>query len=149
MKAAVFLLSLCLVSGCYFQERRYKETPYPDPMYKNPRSTYNLEIPYTTTESCPYSHTCYREKGTMEQLPIYQPALHPTGDNPMEPAFVVMQHSLQGNFIRCPINNASCIYQAEQQGYVKSHELPYMANQGTPQGYPGGRWQYQESVPRW
>jgi|GEM_PF-6042848 len=149
MKKALFLVGLCFLSGCYIQERRYREASYPDVMYKTPQSTYNLEKPYTTTEGCPYSWGCYQEGGTMEQLPVYQPVLQPSGDNPAEPAFVVMQHPVKGTVIRCPLSNVSCIYQAEKEGYTKSHELPYMANQGEPQGYPGGRWQYQDSVPRW
>ncbi len=67
-------------------------------------------------------------------------------------SFVIMQHPIQRDLVRCPVTDDVCLTSYERLGYVRSNNLSrFTAEEETisEAAYPAGKWRNDNTIPRW
>ena len=81
----------------------------------------------------------------IEDTVVYSSVSEPSGFEPAQPGYAIMQHPVQRDLVRCPVSDDVCLQSYERLGYVRSANLSQYATQDDANAY--GQWS--NSVPRW
>ncbi len=100
---------------------------------------------------------------TVTPQPQYQPvvtntevrpayASEPQDFTPSTNGFIIMQHPVQRDLVRCPVTDDVCLASYERLGYVRAQNLSRFTAQdeiAAETDYPAGKWGDNNVVPRW
>lgn len=92
----------------------------------------------------------YQTTTTQEVRPAY--ASQPQEFTPSADGFIIMQHPVQRDLVRCPVTDDVCLASYERLGYVRAKNLSrFTAEEDCTleTSYPAGQWRDNNVVPRW
>ena len=67
-------------------------------------------------------------------------------------SFIIMQHPIQRDLVRCPATDDVCLSSYERLGYVRSNNLSRFTAEDeviSETAYPAGQWRNDNTIPRW
>lgn len=77
----------------------------------------------------------------------------PASYEPTDAGYIIMQHPIQRDLVRCPITDDVCLQSYERLGYVRSNNLSRFAAQDEANiakpANTAGQWRENNSIPRW
>ena len=128
--------------------------PVPAPM---PAYTYASTY-YSTQYAQPQPvapQPVYPEAFVAEQNVTYGAVSQPATYDVQDVGFIIMQHPIQRDLIRCPVTDDVCLQSYERLGYVRSNNLSgftsqdeQLATEKKPAN-TAGQWRENNSIPRW
>lgn len=83
----------------------------------------------------------------IEDTVVYSSVSQPAGFEPTQPGYIIMQHPIQRDLVRCPASDDVCMQSYERLGYVRSANLSRYTTQD--ETNTSGQWRENNSVPRW
>ena len=90
-----------------------------------------------------------------EEVVTYAAVSEPATYEVADAGYIIMQHPIQRDLIRCPVMDDVCLQSYERLGYVRSNNLSQFATQdeaNTVEARPSnttGQWRENNSIPRW
>ena len=90
-----------------------------------------------------------------EETEAYTSQSEPSFYEPADTGFIIMQHPIQRDLVRCPVTDDVCLQSYERLGYIRSKNLSRFTAQDeldTAGTYPtntAGQWRENNSIPRW
>ncbi len=90
-----------------------------------------------------------------EEVIDFNASSEPAPYEPTQAGFIIMQHPIQRDLVRCPVTDDVCLQSYERLGYVRSANLSRFTAQdelNTAGTYPtnaSGQWRENNSIPRW
>lgn len=90
-----------------------------------------------------------------EETITFNAVSEPASYEPADTGFIIMQHPIQRDLVRCPVTDDVCLQSYERLGYVRSNNLSRFTAQdelNTAGTYPtntAGQWRENNSIPRW
>ena len=93
----------------------------------------------------------------VEETIKYNSASQPAGYEAVDAGYIIMQHPVQRDLVRCPVTDDVCLQSYERLGYVRSNNLSGYAVQEEVKVAPAkaqpsntaGQWRENSSIPRW
>ena len=95
------------------------------------------------------------EPVAVEESIVFNAVSEPASYEVADAGFIIMQHPIQRDLVRCPVSDDVCLQSYERLGYVRSNNLSRFTVQdelNTAGTYPTnavGQWRENNSVPRW
>ena len=83
----------------------------------------------------------------IEDTVVYTSVSQPTEMEPAQPGFVIMQHPIQRDLVRCPATDDVCVQSYERLGYVRSANLSRFTTQD--EANASGQWKEKNTPARW
>ncbi len=138
--------------------------PQPQPQPQPQRPYYGTEPQAVNSPSAlpvgqynPYSAPVAQEDEIfMEDTTVYNSVSEPVGAfEAAQTGFIIMQHPIQRDLVRCPASDDVCLQSYERLGYVRSANLSRFTAQdelntaGTYPANTSGQWRENNSIPRW
>ena len=103
---------------------------------------------YSTNVAAPQPE--YQATVTTEVRPLY--ASQPEEFEVQEASFIIMQHPVQRDLVRCPVTDDVCLSSYERLGYVRAKNLSRFTAEDdctVETDYPAGKWRDNNVIPRW
>ena len=93
----------------------------------------------------------------VEETIKYNSASQPAIYDAVDAGYIIMQHPVQRDLVRCPVTDDVCLQSYERLGYVRSNNLSGYAAQEEVKVAPAktqpsntaGQWRENNSIPRW
>ena len=93
----------------------------------------------------------------VEETIKYNSASQPAVYDAVDVGYIIMQHPVQRDLVRCPVTDDVCLQSYERLGYVRSNNLSGYAAQEevnvapvkTQPSNTAGQWRENSSIPRW
>lgn len=91
----------------------------------------------------------------VEETVTFASVSEPATYEQTEAGYIIMQHPIQRDLVRCPVTDDVCLQSYERLGYVRSNNLSRFATQEETNTKPTqpansvGQWRENNSVPRW
>ena len=83
----------------------------------------------------------------IEDTVVYTSVSQPSVMEPAQPGFIILQHPIQRDLVRCPASDDVCVQSYERLGYIRSANLSRFAAQD--ESNTSGQWRENNSIPRW
>ncbi len=105
--------------------------------------TYSTEVPPSTSQKQP------------SYVPQKVPSAYssqPQGVMQSNDGFIIMQHPIQRDLVRCPVTDDVCLSSYERLGYIQSKNLSRFTAEDDctlETDYPAGKWRDNNVIPRW
>ena len=127
--------------------------PAPAPV---PAKVYRVEppAPYASRQPQPYfqgASDCGEEENVLDLNNYSEPADY----QPIQGGYIILQHPIQRDLVRCPVTDDVCMEAYERLGYVRAENLSRFTAQdelNTAGTYPtnaNGQWRENNTIPRW
>jgi len=90
-----------------------------------------------------------------EEVLSFNASSEPASYEPVDAGFIILQHPIQRDLVRCPAADDVCLQSYERLGYVRANNLSRFTAQdelNTAGTYPtntAGQWRENNSIPRW
>lgn len=86
----------------------------------------------------------------VEETITFASVSEPASYEPTDTGYIIMQHPIQRDLVRCPVTDDVCLQSYERLGYVRSNNLSRFATQEDAKpANTVGQWRENNSVPRW
>ena len=129
--------------------------PMPVIVQQAPADVYRVEPPAQyITQSYPQTmqYGCDDENQEIVDLNNYS---EPAQNNRVQSGYIILQHPIQRDLVRCPVTDDVCLESYERLGYVRAENLSRFTAQdelNTAGTYPTntyGQWRENNNIPRW
>mgnify|MGYP004641710191 CR=1 FL=1 len=110
---------------------------------------------YAPVAARPLTNSIETDFTVSEEVIDFNAASTPAKYEADKSGFIIMQHPIQRDLIRCPVTDDVCLESYERLGYVRSSNLSRFTAQdelntaGTYPANTAGQWRENNSVPRW
>ena len=89
-----------------------------------------------------------------EETVVFNAVSEPAYYEPTDVGYIIMQHPIQRDLVRCPVTDDVCLQSYERLGYIRSNNLSGFASQENVDidVHPtntAGQWRENSSIPRW
>lgn len=93
------------------------------------------------------------QTAVVEETIAFASVSEPASYEPTDAGYIIMQHPIQRDLVRCPVTDDVCLQSYERLGYVRSNNLSRFAAQDDEKtAKPAntvGQWRENNSIPRW